>query len=96
MKLEATPEATELIRARGGRLWVWASPRACCGGTRFIEASPSPPSGLEGFIQLPADGFDLFVRPVGSRVLPDELNVDLHGIRHRRVRASWNGCAYLV
>jgi hypothetical protein len=32
----------------------------------------------------------------GTAWLPDEIYVDLGGIRRRRVRACWNGCAYLV
>ena len=41
------------------------------------------------------EGFDLYVRP-GAGQLPDELLVDLKGIRRHRIEASWNGCAYLL
>jgi hypothetical protein len=96
MKLVASPEAREFVLERGGRLWVWASSTACCGGTRFIEAFTSAPADTDRFHSLPAGDIALFVKAAGSHGLPDELHVDLGGIRRRRVRAFWNGCAYLV
>src|SRR5712691_8397407 len=96
MRVIASLYATEYVLAHGGRLYVWASATACCGGTRFIEASPDPPADADRLTALPAGDFELFVRAAGPNGLPDELHVDLGGIRRRRVRAYWNGCAYLV
>jgi len=96
MKLVASPGATEFVLAHGRRLWVWASSTACCGGTRFIEASTSAPADADRFLGLPSADFELFVRAAGPGRLPDELHIDIGGIRRRRVRAFWNGCAYLV
>jgi hypothetical protein len=92
----ATLPAMEFVLARGGRLYVWPSSTVCCGGTRLIEASTEPPADVDRFVSVPAVGFELFVRATGTRELPDELHVDLGGIRRRRVRAFWNGCSYLI
>ncbi len=96
MKVIASPRATEYVLARGGRLYVWARSTACCGGTRFIEASTDAPADADRFTAIPARDFELLVRAAGPDGLPDELHVELGGIRRHRVRAYWNGCAYLV
>ena len=96
MKLVVSAPAREFILAHGGRLYVWAASSACCGGTRFIEASTEPPAEADRFIRVPTPGLDLFLRPAGPHDLPDELHVSLGGIRRPAVRAFWNGCAYLV
>lgn len=95
MEVEVTPDAAAFVRDHGGRLYVWASGAACCGGTRFIEASIDAPRDADRFVAVTAPGIQLLVRPAASR-LPDELRVDLKGWRRPRVEASWNGCAYLV
>jgi len=93
--IEVSLEAARHVRDHGGRLYVWASGAACCGGTRFIEASTDAPPDAASFV--PADTSDIvvLVRPAVGR-LPDELRVDLRGRLRPRVEASWNGCAYLV
>jgi hypothetical protein len=50
---------------------------------------------MSGFEHMPFDGIQLFVRPVGGR-LPEELHLDIKGRRRPRVRAYWNGCAYVA
>jgi hypothetical protein len=95
MRIEVTPDAGQFIRDHGGRLYVWASGAACCGGTRFIEASTEAPRDATRFVPVDAAGIEVLVRPAVGQ-LPDELRVDLRGWRRPRVEASWNGCAYLV
>lgn len=73
-----------------------ASSTVCCWGTRFVEASTEPPADAGRFLHVPDEDFELFVRESGPSGLPYELHVDLGGIRRRRLRAFWNGCAYLV
>jgi len=90
-----TPEAGAFVQSHGGRLYVWASGAACCGGTRFIEASTDAPRDVASFVPVDASGIEVLVRPANAQ-LPDELRVDLRGWRRPRVEASWNGCAYLV
>ncbi len=95
MQVEVTDDATRYIREHGGRLYVWASGAACCGGTRFIEASTDAPRDAASFVPTDAAGIEVLIRPAVGR-LPDELRVDLKGWRRPRVEAAWNGCAYLV
>jgi len=76
---------------------VWALASPCCGGTRFVEAATAAPPDAEPFVALQrAEGFEVLVRPAGPYRLPDELVVELAGIRRRRLRAYWNGCAFVV
>jgi hypothetical protein len=96
VKILASPGIAEFIRTRGGRLFVWASNTVCCGGTRFIEASTEAPRDAGRFLRFEAPGFSLYLRPAMSGQLPDEVHVDLGGVRRRRVQAAWNGCAYLI
>jgi len=96
LKVVASPGATDFVLAHGGRLWVWARSSPCCGGTRFIEASTSAPAETDRFLRLPSGDFELFVRAAGPGGLPEELHVDVGGVRRRRVHAFWNGCAFLV
>ena len=95
MKVGASREALDFIREHGGRLYVWADRRACCGGTRFIRSSTEPPGKPEGFALFDLDGVELYLKAAAGR-LPDELGVDVRGRRRPRVQASWNGCAYVV
>jgi hypothetical protein len=95
VRVQATSQAIEFIREHGGRLNVWVSGAACCGGTRFIESSTEPPPDDIRFLRVDHSEFELYVRPAGDQ-LPDELHVDLKGRRRPRVEAYWNGCAYLV
>ena len=96
VSVTASASAAEHIRTRGGRLYVWARSKACCGGTRFIEASTQPPADAGTFLPVPIEAFQLFIRPTGLHGLPEELHIDLGGLRRRRVRAYWNDCAYLL
>jgi hypothetical protein len=95
MRVEVTPGAARYVGDHGGRLYVWASGAACCGGTRFIEASTDAPSDADSFVPADTSGLEVLVRPAVGQ-LPDELRVDLRGRLRPRVEASWNGCAYLV
>src|SRR5437899_6687460 len=79
MKVVASASATEFILAHGGRLWVWAGSSACCGGTRFIEASSEPPAEADRFLPVPGGDFEVFVRAAGPSGLPEELHVDVGG-----------------
>ncbi len=96
MRVVTSLSGAEFVRRHGGRLFVRASGRVCCGGTRFIEASTTTPRDLEGFFPVGAhDGIEIFVRPAAGE-FPDELRVDTKGRFHPRVEAHWNGCAFLV
>lgn len=90
----ATEEATELIRERGGRLYVWIQRPRCCGSVAYLGTATEPKRGRE-FRSVEVDGFVLAIDARMSR-LPDELHVDVRGWRRRRPVAFWDGCAWVV
>jgi hypothetical protein len=97
VRVDVSPEAGELLRERGGRLWIWASrPWACCWGTpAYLRAATAPPPGLSGFSPVDAPGLEVWFRAPAGR-LPDVLEIALRGRRHPRVEAFWDGCAYVL
>ncbi len=95
MRVVASDAALDLIRARGGRLYVWASTSRCCsGGVHTLATAHEPPAGRE-FRQIEGTtGFELFVSS-RQRTLPTELHVE-RARRRARVDAFWDGCAWIV
>lgn len=95
MKVLALPEVGELVRERGGRLYVWPEAKACCGGAlTFLRASSEPPAERR-FARVDAEGFELWFDP-GALGPPEELHLDVRGRRRRRVEAYWDGCIFAV
>ena len=93
MRLKASPEAERLIEERGGALYVWAKRSRCCGGglTLLETASVAPD---RPFRRVSGDRVDVFL---DERLTPPtELEVEVRGIRRKRLCAYWNGCAYVV
>ncbi len=93
MKIVARPEVAELIRQRGGRLYVWTDPHKCCSGNMtYLLTGSEPPRGRE-CRPFDAEGFELYFDP-GRMDPPDELHLDIRGWRKKHVEAYWNGCAF--
>lgn len=93
MRVVANPEVGDLVRERGGRLFVWTDRRRCCGGgITFLRAGTEPARGHE-FGRVDVEGFDLFV-DVGPSGGPDQIGLDVKGWRTKRVEAYWDGCVY--
>ena len=91
----ADPEVAELVRERGGRLYVWATTRRCCsGGMTYLSTSTEPPRD-HAFRPIHTEGFEIWF-DIGHREAPDELVLDARGWRRRRVDAFWNGCALVL
>jgi len=94
MRVVASPEARELVRDGGGRLFVWAKTSRCCGPVTYLRASTQAPEAE--FRRVEADGMDVYLAS-GIRELPEELHVEVQSRRRRRrLEAYWDGCAYLV
>ena len=93
MRVEASAEAASFVRARGGRLWVWAArPRVCCMGTPpYMHAATERPPGLSGFSLVSHDGVEIWFRAPAGRA-PDVLEIGVRGRRRPRVEAYWDGC----
>jgi len=88
----ASPAAVELVQERGGELFVWSKTSRCChGAVSFLDTTTSR-DDHHGFQRLPADGIELYV---DFPRLPERLEIDLVGRRHRRVAAYWEGCAWV-
>ena len=94
MELQLGPGAVDFIRAHGGECFVWTG-GPCCGGTRFVESSCAARPDRERFEALSADGVTVFVRAGFGRV-PERVEVRVAGRTRPRLRASFDGCAYLI
>ena len=94
MRLVVSDSAADLIRERGGRLYVWVHKARCCGAVRTLVTGEEAPKGIGEFRRVTGDErFELFV-PVRLAPLPDALHIDLRRFP-RRVEAYWNGCAWV-
>lgn len=93
VRVEVSSEAADFVRARGGRLWVWAAtPRVCCWGTPAImHAATEPPPRVTGFTLAGDAPLEVWFRAPGGR-RPDVLEIGLAGRRRARVEAYWDGC----
>lgn len=95
MSVEASDEVRELLRERGGILYLWTTAHGCCQGRiTLLEAATSPPphAGLR-FTHAVPKGFDLFL-DLGGRPVPERLVLEARG-RRRKIRAYWNDQAYV-
>jgi hypothetical protein len=93
MLVTMSSEAVGYVRARGGRLWVWAAhAQMCCAGSpAWMHAAAEPPPGLSGFREVPAEGVQIWFRGVGDLV-PDVLEIGMRGKRRPKIAAYWDGC----
>lgn len=91
MEIVSSPEAAALIEEEGGRLFVWPRQGRCC-GPLTLAAATRPPAHRR-FRRAGDAGFAVFV-PEHLARLPEALHVEL--TRRRRVRAFWDGCAWIV
>ncbi|HET8892969.1 MAG TPA: hypothetical protein VFM96_02575 [Gaiellaceae bacterium] len=92
MRLVVSEPAAELIKERGGRLYVRMKKARCCGAITTLVTSSSPPPGFEFERISEAGDIELFM-PAHLERLPEELHVDVH---RRRIEAYWNGCAWVA
>jgi hypothetical protein len=91
--VKASPEAIQLVQERGGKLYVWAKKTRCCGGSMiFLETSNQ--AGERSFRRIRFEGMELYLDARLSD--PDELELDVGGLRRKHVHAYWDGCAYVV
>lgn len=97
MRVDVSPEAAEFVRGQGGKLWVWAAhPRGCCSGTpAYMHAATTQADDVSGFVSVPTTSLDIWFRgPAGQQ--PDVLEIGMHGKRHPRVEAYWDGCLFAL
>src|SRR5262245_7640312 len=92
MRIAASDEAIDLIRHDGGRVYVWVRPLPAA-RVNVVETSTNEPSGPQTFDRVEGPEVELYLA-TGSLAPPDELELEVRGLLHRRVTAYWNGCAY--
>ena len=94
MRLVVSQAAEDLLRSRGGRLYVWTRGGRCCGGAnRTLTTSSQQPAGRAFRLVARSASIEVLV-PEHMSPLPDELHLDV-GRFARRVEAYWNGCAWV-
>jgi hypothetical protein len=93
--VEAGQGVAAYVHEHGGRLYVWKVVHRCCtGGLILLETGVEPPARpVSRFTRLEADGFELWFD--GGRRLPETIVLELSR-RKRRVRAFWDGCAFVL
>ena len=90
VELVSTPAALEHVRSHGGALYVWPVKAHCCGGAVELRASTERPTKV--FRRLDSGGIELYLT-VG---MPDPESLHLELSRRGRVRAYWNGLAWMA
>jgi hypothetical protein len=93
MDLVATEAVVEWVQAHGGALYVWPRKARCCGGTVELRASTERPDNVFRRLDAPRikPGIELYLT-VG---MPDPESLHLELSRRGRVRAFWNGLAWV-
>ncbi len=94
MNIVASDAAIRYVAERGGKVFVKAG-LACCGGTRYIECSTKEPADRYGFEEFHFGGVAIFVRAAATK-LPNDLALEVRGRLRPSIRASWNGCAFII
>jgi hypothetical protein len=94
MKVLATPEVRSMIRENGGLLFVRLSPLASIrGAMRRVLTSTDLPEDALDYQRFETKGFMVFLEP-GIRA-PRELHLHMVGRLRRRLKAFWNGHAFV-
>jgi hypothetical protein len=95
MRIRSTAEVAALVRARGGRVFVWPDRQRCCQGATYLLTATDPPPGKAFRPVGGAHGFELWFDP-GALPPPEELVLEVRGWRTKRVAAYWDGCVFVV
>jgi hypothetical protein len=91
VRIEATSEAVEYVRSRGGLLYVWVVTMEYGYHPVFVlEASTDAPGPMHDFQRLEGEGIVLLL-DCGGRDLPESVHLELSGVLRKRMRAAWNG-----
>ena len=91
MRVVASARAVELVRERGGPLYVWRTRRTPgCQGIAYLRASEHRPAGVK-FERVPFEPFELHLGPMSEPLV--ELQLDAKG---GRVEAYAEGSAWVI
>jgi hypothetical protein len=93
MRVQASPEAVQLIEDQGGKLYVTAKRSRCCHGSLTFLTTSSEPAE-RSYRRVSSDDVELYLdERLGD---PEELVIEARGRRRKHVHAYWNGCVYVV
>jgi hypothetical protein len=83
VRVQASPEAVQLIQEHGGKLYVRAKRSRCCHGSlTFLETSNEPAG--RSYRRVSADEIELYLdERLGD---PEELVIEARGRRQARAR----------
>ncbi len=96
MRIVATPEVIEHVRATGGQVFVWTMTMAYGYGANnvfVLEASTESPGPEREFLRFGGEGIEVLYDP-GERGTPEEMHLALVGHFRKRVAAYWNGNSF--
>jgi hypothetical protein len=91
MQLVTSQQTIRQLQELGGAVYVWPRKARCCGGTVTLDASTTRPKART-FKRLETGGIELYLATGMSD--PDSLHLELS--RKGRLRAFWNGLAWLA
>ena len=96
MRIVASPEVIEHVRAAGGQVFVWTITMAYgygSGNVFSLEASTESPGPEREFLRFGGEGIEVLYDP-GERGTPEALHLALVGRFRKRVAAYWNGNSF--
>ena len=94
MRVIASDEVRSYVAENGGVLYVNAHRHRCCsGGLTVLDASTRAPADPAAYRVVDSGDFPVRFRS-GASTEPDELLVELRGLRRKRPVAYWDGCAF--
>ena len=94
VRIEATPDAVEYVRSRGGVLFAWTVTMEYGYQRVFVlEASLDSPGPEREFQRFEGEGIALLL-DAGGRELPRSVHLDVSGVLRKRIRAAWNGHSF--
>jgi hypothetical protein len=94
VRVVASEDVRSYVEENGGVLYVSARRHQCCSGALvLLDATTCPPPDLAAYRPVETGDFPVRYRKSG-RTEPDELVIELRGLRRKRPVAYWNGCAF--
>jgi hypothetical protein len=96
MRVVSSEQVRSYVEAHGGVLYVNAHRRQCCSGSMTVlDSSTREPSDTTGYRAFDSGGLALRLFTGGAGE-PDELVIEMKGLRRKRPVAYWNGCAFKI
>ena len=96
MRVIASDDVRSYVESHGGVLYVNTHRRQCCSGsTTVLDSSTRAPADLTGYRSFEVTGWAVRLHTGGASE-PDELVIEMKGLRRKRPVAYWNGCAFKI